>query len=114
MEDSDWTIRPDTPQTVPTAAGLSSLIGSGPEPSHIYHPHVENVLRTFVSVVSSINTSLHTYIDNQSSDSSQSGLFPHQGGVLPSRLPSEREQPLSETLLSPGQACLRGMELPLP
>ena len=35
MEDSDWTIRPDTPKTVPTAAGLSSLIGSGPEPSHI-------------------------------------------------------------------------------
>ena len=35
MEDSDWTIRPDTPKTVPTAAGLSSLIGSGPELSHI-------------------------------------------------------------------------------
>lgn len=35
MEDSDWTVRPDTPQMVLTAAGLSSLIGSGPEASHI-------------------------------------------------------------------------------
>lgn len=100
-EDSDWTISWTDPvkERVLTTAGLSWLIGSGPESSP-YHLPVENVFRTFVSAWFQINKTVRMYCKT----------INHQTHLKASVLCSRRSSQSGTALAYTGLRFTEGME----
>lgn len=112
MEDSDWTVgsgyTPDGPDS--SRPQLTDRLRPR-DRSHILL-HVENVLRTFVSGFK--YKYKPTYMYRQPiTRLIPKWPVPHRGGVLTSKLPSEKEQHLLEILLLPGRSLLKGDGAPI-